>query len=943
MVLALLVAAALLAPVVALIGSLDAQQPPPTGTVWPPGVAADRTDATTAGLYDYFWDSATRAYTPVNDFVRVALGDTVDWHMRANDIASFLVCPSVDNDADPPVALTLQACRDRALHVRAGGTCGAAVAYANGVGDRVRGHQHVITLCGGVYTLGGLNMLTGEGYASVAAKQGAIVEGSTEGTTSSGVVEITGAALGVAQAEYCMTSYPNPCRRRALIDIVVEPANWTDARVVGVNDEYRLELDWSQQVAYLKTRPSGSAIRWKDATRVDTYCCLSNLDYWSFDLRLPVMLGSETVTTGRDEVVFYNSGGSEVGRTRCLPLYCDQIIPMSPTVARWVVGAADSVGVDVDAAGKGLHVTLWGNPTDAAGVRPKSGSVVAPVITYCLAHWQQSCDASTCARATYRNAPNLNLQSWMNVVPSSAYVATTNCPALAEVRVEVADVTPAAYDLANVRFVAPTPVNTPVAPPAGAPLWIYRPDPVIFDINAPAPNSPLWCFPGRFVGSAIGDLAGDAERWIDDPATTEVSAARVTRFLRYFDGLDADGNDVAAWPSLPARDIDSNGQVRHRDVLILQIVEREYEALVLNPGAFPDRDPTLGAMWAAAAQEVFESFVDPISYETYHDDLYATANPAEDPADYPDPPAAPATLVDFVGDYLDSLGTRHDVDLASRSLAQRDGKVFDAYDRVFAYDNEWNSGPLWWGLVRSAYQGTIGDDGAPLLLVDHRLAEDPGAQTRSCLARGTTLEIVGAWGTYPGAVNWGDPTYGLCGIGFTSAGLPAPTDPPVGPLAWRRRDADCPADALVPGGATLPQLWLRDDLFTEAYDPRLGPAWESASADATACRDASVCDIWAPPIAGYYQVRVRITRSEPANPYRNSCDPVPFSGDPAPSPECAYHLYLDDRVSVARGNLPPGWSDYWGPSVRPPPNDDHPFIEFDDLVWVSGVRVDAIR
>ncbi|MCY3786122.1 MAG: hypothetical protein OXG47_05275, partial [bacterium] len=74
---------ALLAPVVAIIGSVDAQLPPPVGTVWPPGVPVDPNNP---GLFDYFWDAATRSFTPVDDFVRVAPGATVDLHMRANDV-----------------------------------------------------------------------------------------------------------------------------------------------------------------------------------------------------------------------------------------------------------------------------------------------------------------------------------------------------------------------------------------------------------------------------------------------------------------------------------------------------------------------------------------------------------------------------------------------------------------------------------------------------------------------------------------------------------------------------------------------------------------------------------------------------------------------------------------------------------------------------------------
>ena len=761
---------------------------------------------------------------------------------------------------------------------------------------------------------------------------------SAHGAAPRGVVEVTGKTLGVAQAEYCMTSFLTPCERRAVIDIVVEPPGWTDARVVEVDDEYRLELDWSQQTAVLKARDGGSTTPWGLVPIVDTYCCLANLDHWTFNLKLPVMVGSDRIATGHDAVVFYDSGGVELGRTRCLPLYCDQIVPKNPTVSRWQAGAADSIGVDVEAVGKSLNVTLWGNPTDKAGIRPRSHSVVAPVISYCLAHWQQRCGASTCARATYRNAPNLNLQDWMRVVPSTAYVATTNCPAPAEVSIEVADVTPLTFDLQNFEFVPPTPVNAPVTPPPGAPPWTYRPDPAGF---APGAADPLfWCFPGRFLDSGIGDLEGDAALWIDDPSTTAVSSARITRFARYYNGEDADGNDVAAWAALPARAIDPvTLAVGNRDDLIPQIIEREYQAILLNPATFPDRDPTLGAVWATAAHQIYEEFIDPAGYAANHERHYLALNPSATPP-YPPPPPAPATIDDFIRDYVNPAGVWY-VDYPTVSsdplfdfAGDRDGRVFAEYDILFR--NEWNREPLWQGLVRSEYQqdhGAVDEAGGPLRPVDHRLLEDPTAQTRSCLATGTSTRIVGAWGTYPGAANWGGPTHGLCGFGLGSASLPPPADPPTGPLAWHRRDADCPADALVPGTASLPQVWLRDDPADNIYDPRLGTAWERALEGAAACHDARQCDAWAPPVPGYYQVRVRIERAH-TNPF--VCPPIEF-GASAPSPECAYHHYLTDRTS---GFLPPGWPDYWGPP--PAPDSPAPAIEFDDLVWITDLRVDAV-
>ncbi len=87
-----------------------------------------------------------------------------------------------------------------------------------------------------------------------------------------------------------------------------------------------------------------------------------------------------------------------------------------------------------------------------------------------------------------------------------------------------------------------------------------------------------------------------------------------------------------------------------------------------------------------------------------------------------------------------------------------------------------------------------------------------------------------------------------------------------------------------------------------------GTAWERALERATACHDARQCDACAPPIPRHYQVRVHLERS-PSN--RFVCPPITF-GEPASSPECAYHHYLTDRTG---GFLPLGWPDYWGPPL----------------------------
>ena len=174
---------------------------------------------------------------------------------------------------------------------------------------------------------------------------------------------------------------------------------------------------------------------------------------------------------------------------------------------------------------------------------------------------------------------------------------------------------------------------------------------------------------------------------------------------------------------------------------------------------------------------------------------------------------------------------------------------------------------------------------------------------------------------------------------------------------------DCPADSPVPGEATLPTVWLRDNPdnpddpsddpnspYDDFYDPRLSDAWERALDAVTPCVGSDQCDAWAPPVAGYYQVRVRIERSR-TNPFGPSGDPdcpadVPFGApdpeslDPPPTPECFYHHYLTDRTESRLESLE--GSDYWDPAPPTGPDADPPHFEFDDLIWVTDLRAGAV-
>lgn len=953
---AALAALTVAAGVATLGGSAQAHPPPPPGEadpdrVRPPGVASG---------HDYFWDPATRDMIPAHDFVRVELGQTVTLYFRDNDTVRFSVCKSGN---------TLEACRkDKRLREQAGGTCGDAVRSERVPGaGAVLGHHHVISLCGGVYSLRGPRKLSGHTYATLAPTQGSIIAGHADGTARRGAIDVTGEALGVTEAEYCMTAYPHPCRRWARIDVVVEPPGWVDARVAGVDDTYRLELNWQSNRAVLKALHPDAGGDWNHPDNIlETLCCISHRDHWSFDLRLPVMLGGEkTHSAGRDTVVFHDAVGAPLGERECLPLYCEQIVPKHPTVSGWDPGGSeDKIGVDVEMVGRNLHVTLWGNPTDRNGIQPGYGTSITPTITYCLAHWQQSCGASACAKATYRGAPNLQLEDWMTVVPSSLFVATTNCPAPARVRIDVRDTTPPGWDPAG--FTAATPTAAPVTPEEGGPpAWEWRPDPDLFSPTSVAAEPHWWCFPGRFRGGAVGDLEGDAGRWVDDATTTAVSQARRTRFGRYMLGRDAAGNDLPEWDPLPARVFHPvTAVVVNRAELVAQLVEREYAALLLNPGEFPARDPTLGEVWRQAAVEVFNDFVGDFTNRFAAHWLVKHPDPATHPL--PDPlPAPPADIDEFIRDYVDRNGQYYAGGTGSFDYRNaRDVKVFDRYDVMFA--DEWDREPLWQGLLRSEYPGgrEVLAQGASLVHpVDHRLVENQGAESTSCLGGGTTIQIVGAWGTYPGAPTW---INNLCGTGLIpDRSGPLPVGPPrPPPFAWRNLDADCPADAPVPGDTRLPTIWLRDNpddpddpsddpnsRYDDPYDPSLGDAWERALDAVTPCVDSAQCDAWAPPVPGYYRIRVRIERGR-TNPFGpsgepDSCPaevafgaPDPDSPDPSLTPECFYHHYLTDRTESQLVTL--GWPTYWGPAHPTDPAADPPHFEFDDLIWVTDLRVDAV-
>ena len=270
---------------------------------------------------------------------------------------------------------------------------------------------------------GGVQIVDGAERAEVTPGPGAITEAHNTGDHPHGAIRVTGTMLGEATAEYCLTSLPYDCADSANLTILVEPDGWEDARVAGVDDVYRVELDWETKLVEI--------FRDGETEAFARTCCLASLDSWSVDVRLPVM--------ENDEVHFYDSEGRDMNRPMsCQPRYCGGMRPggLDPGDVRW-----DPAG---DNFSLGLRVA-----DDSVVARLTSTGPFAPATAsfdYCVRYESYGCGTTTCARSTYLGAPNDEVPDWVTYLPSSVYQATSNCPSYGTVSLRVKDVTPTEFD-----------------------------------------------------------------------------------------------------------------------------------------------------------------------------------------------------------------------------------------------------------------------------------------------------------------------------------------------------------------------------------------------------------------------------------------------------------------------------------------------------------------
>ena len=264
-----------------------------------------------------------------------------------------------------------------------------------------------------------MQIVDGAERAEVTPGPGAITEAHNTGDHPHGAIRVTGTMLGEATAEYCLTSLPYKCADSASLTILVEPDGWEDARVAGVDDVYRVELDWQTKLVEI--------FRDGETEAFARTCCLASLDSWSVDVRLPVM--------ENDEVHFYDSEGRDMNRPMsCQPRYCGGMRPggLDPGDVRW-----DPAG---DNFSLGLRVA-----DDSVVARLTSTGPFAPATAsfdYCVRYESYGCGTTTCARSTYLGAPNDEVPDWVTYLPSSVYQATSNCPSYGTVTLSVKDVTP---------------------------------------------------------------------------------------------------------------------------------------------------------------------------------------------------------------------------------------------------------------------------------------------------------------------------------------------------------------------------------------------------------------------------------------------------------------------------------------------------------------------
>ena len=892
---ALLVVVAVVVAVIAATTAVEAHHPPPPPEPDPDRVSEDgsREQARRDG-YEFYVDWDTRTTDLGDDWERVAPGATAKVWVRGNDAVRFDVCPTADD---------LETCRNGTVETatdparppsreRAGGTCGAAVMHeknSDPLKAPVLGHHFVIDSCTVVHSLhsSSIRPLTDadKGYATAKPGPGGIIEAYTEsgepGFDPNGVIEVTGHQLGEATYEYCLTTQPYPCSSWARLAILVEPDGWEDARVYGADDEYTLQLNWETRLAELfvgaETEP------------ISRTCCLNSLGFWSVDVRLRVIQN--------DRVQFYDGTDGKNGDMACMPRYCDGMRPGNPTHASTTVEGWVAA-YQLDDVGLRLH-----GDSVVARVAARTEDFTLPAeahITYCVQYGSNGCGVNngvtSCARSTYRDAPNNNEPDWVTRLPASAYRASDLCPSPATVVLKVKDVTPEEFDK-TIDFDPDAEIDEEILkllrpdeqtdlPPASGVL--YRPDPSLDSTSLPTTSHtalPLWCYPGidrvgpQHFYNTYGTVKTGAEQWVD------------AMYGLYSKNWETTGVTVVS-PNA------------NRVLVNLALLSQDWD------------DATVDLGWANL------------------DTLVETG-----------------TTTDDLGNTTEFL---KNADALVEELLARFYEV--ARQAHWDGPEPWN-GLVTSDYKR--YLGQIEWDNQPFLPPGRRLV-DTGreAEERTCL--GTDLQIVRASGAHPGPFldpRFDDPQnlllykpdllpavwpHGLCGIGDDPS---VSTDDPVG-SKWAYFDPQCPLDPADPRAThpSLAELWVEWFDLPDPDNPdyldvlrkpwTLGGAWEEALEDPQIrCTDES-CGNWAPPIAGFYLVRFQI--GKPAD------RPLP-DGDPTGEGEYVtewHEVWLKRRHGVDV-TTQQGWEGLGQAGC--PGNCHYLPLQFDDLVWVSPLGLTGLR
>ena len=560
-----------------------------------------------------------------------------------------------------------------------------------------------------------------------------------------------------------------------------------------------------------------------------------------------------------------------------------------------------------------------------ARVSARTGGFTLPAtaeITYCVQYGSNGCGdnngVTSCARSTYRGAPNENEPDWVTRLPASAYRASDLCPSPATVVLKVKDVTPEEFDKTTVtpdpgELIDPeilkllrSDEQTDLPPASGV---LYRPDPSFDDITSPPtpPQTalPLWCYPGiTHIGPELffntyGTVKWTAELWVQ------------AMYHAYWDPEIYNPSDVT-WGHAGVTGDRRISSAANTVLVNLALQNKDWDGEDVNPG------------WPGL------------------DTLVATVT------------------VTVLGNTTFVL---NNADELVEELLARFYEV--------ARQAHWDGPEPWNGLVTSDYKRYLGQiewDHQPFLPPGRRLVSTGReAEERTCL--GTDLQIVRASGAHPGPfhdprfVDPLDPDYdlipavwphGLCGIGDNPN---VPADDPEG-SKWAYFDLQCPVESrsnldpadprtLHPSPADLWVEWFKlpdpaePDYLDVLRKPwTLGEAWEEALEDPRIrCADES-CGNWAPPIAGFYLVRFRIDKPTDR----------PLPDDPLTG-EGEYVTEWHEAWLRARHGVDVAVTDCWDkldqadePSdCARPTTDDRLPLQFDDLVWVSPLGLTGLR